>query len=167
MSAAVIPDPSAPSLVWPYQPARRAVLLRTTYLSGPTAWTETAGVRACDVLGLDDKPAAATRALVEFREGKQHRKTWVALADLASTPAAAAKKLAPHLSALLATRAPSKMAVKTVASGADEPFLPVPAGYCPECWKKGRSSGLTASSVCAMAHTHDVAPVSTPAAAAA
>ena len=166
MSAATITDPLAPSLVWTYQPAKRALLLRTAYI-GKKSWTDSAGVRACDVIGLDAKPAAATRAFVEFREGSARRKTWVSLADVASTPAAAAAKMSPHFSALLATRAPSKMAVTTVASGADEPFLPVPCGNCPECWKAGRSSRLTAASLCAIAHTHADASTPDPHAAAA
>ena len=122
MNATTLSDPAAPSLVWTYDTVRRALWIRTNYLSGPTAWTESAGVRACDVLGLDEKPAAATRALIEYREGKARRKVWVALAELASTPGAAAAKMATHFSALLsAPGAAPKMPVKIGAgNGADK-----------------------------------------------
>lgn len=157
-NAAQIADPSAPSLVWTYNPAQPALWIRAAYTAGASSWTESAGVRACDVLGLDNKPAAAGRALIEYREGRARRKVWVSLSDLASTPAAAAAKMAPHFSALLATERPSKMAVMKVASRAGE-FLPAPAGNCPECWSAGRVSALTAASLCAMIHTHATAAV--------
>jgi hypothetical protein len=162
MSTATLADPAAPSLVWPYQPTRRALLVRTTYLSGPTAWTESAGVRACEVFGLDAEPTAATRALVEYREGKSRRKVWVALSDIASTPALAAKKMAVHFSALLsAPGAAPQMPVKIGAGSGADKILPAgpaaPAGYCPECWRRGRSSGMQPGGVCSMAHLHTVA----------
>lgn len=112
-------DPLAPSLVWTYPKPKRALLIRASALEGAKAWTDSAGVRACEVIGLDAKPADAARALIEWREGKAHRKGWVPLDRLASTPAIAAEKLAAHLSALLAAQRPAQMPVTTTTGSAE------------------------------------------------
>ena len=62
-------DPLAPSLVWTYPTPKRALLIRASALEGAKAWTDSAGVRAVAVIGLDGKPAEATHALIEWREG--------------------------------------------------------------------------------------------------
>ena len=116
------PD-APPSLAWPYQPAKRALLVRAQYAEippgGKSAWTDSAGVRGVMVLGLDARPAEAKRALVEFREGKALRQVWVEVDLLASTPAAAAQKLAHHFSALLAAQRLAQKPVTTTAGSAE------------------------------------------------
>ncbi len=118
-----VSDPLAPSLVWTYPRPVRALLVRVSAnevpAGGSTPWTDSAGVRAVEVIGLDAKPAEASRALVKWREGKRHTKRWVPLANIASKPADAAAKLAPHLSALLVAQRPHKMPVTTTASRAE------------------------------------------------
>lgn len=117
-------NPDGPTLVWPYQPAKRALLVRAQYAEIPTGgkspWTDSAGVRAVDVLGLDAKPNVAKRALVEFREGSAFRRVWVGVDVLASTPAAAGEKLAAHFSALLAAQRLEQKPVTTTAGGVED-----------------------------------------------
>jgi hypothetical protein len=114
-------NPLAPVLVHRYATPRRALFIRASYVAGPSAWTESAGVRACDVFGFDAVPSSATRALIEYREGKGRRKVWVSISELASTPAIAAEKMAAHFSALLsAPGAASKMPVSIGASSGAE-----------------------------------------------
>lgn len=111
-------SPAAPSLVFSYSRPVSALLIRTGYLEN-NSWTESAGVRAVAVIGLDAAPVEAVRALVEFREGSTTRRAWVAVADLARTPAAAAEKMRAHFSALLNAQRLEKKAVTTTASKAE------------------------------------------------
>lgn len=113
-------SPTAPNLAFPYPRPVRALLIRTGYAE-EKPWTDSAGVRAVEVLGLDAAPAVAVNALVEFREGSARRKRWVAVSALARTPAAAADKMQAHFSALLSdAQRPAKMPVTTTPESSAE-----------------------------------------------
>jgi hypothetical protein len=86
-----------------------ALLVRPPLVKG---YSDSCGVSAVTVLQLD---RAGERALVGSRCGSVSRRFWARFDELASTPEDAAKKLAPHLSALAGRAALSAVPVTTPA----------------------------------------------------
>jgi hypothetical protein len=91
-----------------------ALLVRPPLKNG---FTDSCGVSAVTVLQLD---RAGERAFVGSRCGSLSRRFWAPFSDLASTPEDAAKKLAPHLSALAGRAALTATPVMTPAAAVTE-----------------------------------------------
>ena len=83
----------------------------------PKGYVDSCGVTAVTVLKLD---RAGERALVASRCGSICRRFWAGFGELASTPEDAAKKLAPHLSALAGRAALTATPVMTPAEAVTE-----------------------------------------------
>ena len=91
-----------------------ALLVRPPLVNG---FSDSCGVSAVTVLQIDRE---GKRAFVGSRCGALSRRFWAAFEDLARTPEDAAKKLAPHLSALAGRASLTAVTAQTPAAAVTE-----------------------------------------------